>query len=359
MNYMTSIMEIVKTYDGTEAYRKDCRYIKGNFYIKNIQCFNINGTWYRINSDKIAFDNEVQSWIVLDSYTRIVDGIIDLKNDIPIIGKFSPTSKNTELYYKGVNYLVIRESVLLGCSLILEGVNGKYYYNSGKIPKEFLQKVRPHKDNYYSFPFNYGSEPLIPEFTEHFNKSFIGESLSSTAWKHLAGFTFGVEFETDLGAIPEKYLMGNGLIACRDGSISGFEYTTIPLSASSGIQCIKRSSELLKKYCSCSPNESLHIHIGGYPKTIKAIAALYRLGNLIQKEIYSLFPYYYVDTSNFKKKGYCNPLYKVGEESKVAREIFDGIYNYLSGGVGKFSRFPTGTHPLDRSGQHKWEISPR
>ena len=76
-------------------------------------------------------------------------------------------------------------------------------------------------------------------------------------------------------------------------------------------------------------------------------------------DIYSLFPYYYADTSNFKKKGYCNPLYRVGAESKLSREIFSAIYSYLSGGQEKFVKFPTTPHPLDRSGQHKWEISPR
>jgi len=200
---------------------------------------------------------------------------------------------------------------------------------------------------------------LIPEFTERFNKRFIGEKLLSDASKYLAGYTFGVEFETERGAIPEKYLIDSGLIACRDGSITGFEYATIPLSGDTGIQCLRNSCALLKKYCACSPNESLHIHVGGVKRTVRNIAAIYRLGLLIEKEIYSLFPYYYTNTSHFKKKGYCNPLYLAGIGDNLPRNIFLGIYNYLSGGNGRFHKFPTGTHPMDRSGQHKWEISPR
>lgn len=362
MEYMTNIMELIETYDGTKALRKDCRYIKGNFYQKDVQCFNIAGVWYRVNSGKIAFDNEINSWVIVNSLNPLVEGIIDIIDNIPKIGLFSLNkAKNTTLFYSGKEYIVIDEKLLLSCSLIEEGVNGKYYYkNNTSLPKEYTSKLRPNKDGYYSFPFNYGSAELIPEFTETFNDNFIGESLLSDAWKYLDKFTFGVEFETERGAIPEKYLKKNGLIACRDGSISGFEYTTIPLFGESGIQCIKSVCNLLKKYCGCTPNESLHIHIGGYPKTIKAISALYRLGIILQKDIYSLFPYYYADTSNFKRKGYCNPLYRINPELKISKEIFTEIYQYLSGNrEAKFIKFPTGAHPLDRSGQHKWEISPR
>lgn len=361
MEYMTEILKVVTTYSGAKALRKDCRYIKGNFYKMNLECFNINGIWYRIDSGKIGFDHEVGQWVLLTKDNPLYTGIIGIKNNEPVMGTFSRNLyRNTSLFYNHQEYLVINEEILLGHPFILEGTNGKYYYKTDSIlPKEYTHKLKPQKDRFYSFPFNYGSDELIPEFTSNFNSNFVGDPLLSDAWKLLDGFTFGIEFETSRGTIPEKYLLNNGLIACRDGSIEGFEYTTIPLSGEKGIQCIKKVCKLLQKFCSCSPNESLHIHIGGYPRTTKAISALYRLGLILQKDIYSLFPYYYADTSNFKKKGYCNPLYRVGAESKLSREIFSAIYSYLSGGQEKFVKFPTTPHPLDRSGQHKWEISPR
>jgi len=360
MELLTNIMETIKTYDGTDAYRKDCRYIKGIYYKKNVQCFNIDGTWYRINSNKIVFDHEVKKWVLRESYPNIIDGIVDIDDSTPIMGKFTPNiTKNDYLYYNGSLYLTLNDSFLINNKYITEGLNGKYYFKNQAVPREFTTKVKPRRENFYSFAYNYGSDPLIPIFSENFDKGFKGMPLLSDAWKHLGKFTFGVEFETEAGAIPEKYLINNGLIACRDGSITGFEYTTIPLKGESGIQCIKTSGYLLDKYCVCSPNESLHIHIGGYPRTIKNIAALYRLGVLIEHQIYSMFPYYYINTSNFKRKGYCNPLYKLDANLNDAKSIFIGIYNYLSGGANTFSKFPTGTHPMDRSGQHKWEISPR
>lgn len=152
--------------------------------------------------------------------------------------------------------------------------------------------------------------------------------------------------------------MKSGLIPCRDGSIEGFEYATVPLSGETGIQAIRRACDLLNKYCSFSILESLHIHIGGFPKSEQYIAALYRLCWTIQREVYALFPYFYCDTSQFKRKSYCGPLYTVGLNKTSGEDIFDDIYTWLSGGE-EFVKFTTKRHPLDRSGQHKWEVSPR
>jgi hypothetical protein len=139
----------------------------------------------------------------------------------------------------------------------------------------------------------------------------------------------------------------------------GFEYATIPLEGKVGIQTIKESCNLLKKFCSCSVNESLHIHISGYPRTVKAMAALFRLSKLLEDSVYAMFPYYYADTSKFKKKSYCGPLPVVGVFEKDARGIFSSLFLWLSNGVPYGRSLPTGPHPMDRSGQHKWEISPR
>lgn len=72
-----------------------------------------------------------------------------------------------------------------------------------------------------------------------------------------------------------------------------------------------------------------------------------------------MFPYYYVDTSKFKRKSYCGPLPKVGLDKDNARDIFSALFLWLSNGIVFGRSLPTGPHPMDRSGQHKWEISPR
>jgi hypothetical protein len=361
MNYSTNLMEIVKTYDGTTAERRSCRFIKGCYYVKNKQCFFIDGQWYRIDSGKIIFDYESREWIIIGS-KDLTKGIVGFDKDEFLFGSFSKNvNKNIYLYSPSIGFqLTLDEQILSERTEFREGLNGVYYNEKDikSLPKEFTTKLRPRREDYYTFGYNYGSDILIPTFRKRFNDNFKGDPLKSDAYKYISGFTFGVEFETDRGAIPEKYLINNGLIACRDGSISGFEYTTIPLEGETGIQCIKKVCDLITKYCSCSVNESMHVHIGMYPKTVRTIASLYRLSIILQREIYSMFPYYYADTSQFKRKGYCNPMYRAGEFASNPREIFEEIFYYLSNGS-TFKTFPTSNHPLDRSGQHKWEISPR
>jgi len=357
---LNDLMEKVITYDGSTSLRKDCRYIKGEFFIKNKQCFLIEGRWYRVNSPKIAFDYETLTWVIKDGLSNLYYGIVSGKGLELSYGYFTPNASKNIYFYNGTQIvLALSESIFIGNPLFIEGVNGIYYKKGDKnIDASFTTILKPRKEEFYTFPFNYGSEELIPEFSKVFKKEFIGDPLISSHYKLLKPFSWGVEFETCKGGIPERHLAKNGLIACRDGSITGFEYTTVPLSGETGIQEIKKACELLNKYCLFSEMESLHIHIGGFPKEIKHIVALYRLCYLIQNEIYSMFPDFYSDTAQFKRKGYCNPLYKVGMQFSDPDQIFNEIYYWLSNG-GSFKGFPNSNHPLDRSGQHKWEVSPR
>ena len=366
MNYSetilsTNLMEKVITFDGTNAPRKDCRFIKGNYYRKGTQCFLIDDKWFRINSGYVVYDNEHEVWI-LKSSKALQHGIVKFdESKKAVFGYFTATRKNEYFLYEKIVYSIISIKAFGAYSEdIKEGVNGCYYFTKDKnLPKELTTKLKPHKDSTYSYPFNYNSDPLIPQFLSSFLTSFKGSELLSDAWKYLEGYTYGVEFETERGTIPEKYLEKFGLIPCRDGSITGFEYATVPLQGERGIQAIKSQCTLLNQFCSCSYNESMHVHIGGYPRTKKYIAALFRLGQLIEKEVYSIFPYYYPNTSKFKKKSYCGPLPKVGLTNTTGTSIFSELFYWLTNGLRCGTGLPTGLHPMDLHNDHKWEISPR
>jgi hypothetical protein len=363
MEYLMTeaIMEEVTTFDGTLALRKDCRFIKGSYFIKNKQCFRIEDKWYRINSGLVVLDNRTNTY-VLSSDPKLVEGIVSINDKGEVeLGNFTIGNETVSIFYnRDMTYLLSLENVS-NKKFLLESLGGVLYIKGDKtVPRSFYTKTRPRKEGFYSFPFNYGSDELIPSFSAEFDKYFEPIPLKSSAYEYIKNYTFGVEFETDKGAIPEKFIKDCGLIPLRDGSIQGFEYTTIPMQGEIGISALKRQCSLLKKYCSCSTNESLHIHIGGYPKTVKSLAALYRLGLVIQDEIYSLFPYYYMDTSKFKKKGYCNPLPNMGANLSNHNEIFSEFYKFLTGEMAEFKgKFPTGNHPMDRVGQQKWQINSR
>ena len=354
------LMEKVITFDGTEALRKDCRFIKGNYYIKDKQCFYIKEKWYRVNSEYIIFDYRKEEYILTSESHNLSEGIVKLNSDNTVVfGHFTRRTDDLFFSYQGELYRLLNSSILTTNSNVREGLNGHYYFNGdSRLSKDFLMKTKPMKEGFYPIRLEYSSDYLLEEFQADFKHLFVGNPLISNAYRYIDDYTFGVEFETERGAIPYRHLKSTGVIPCRDGSISGFEYATIPLQGELGLQALKHACEVLTRYCACSPNESLHIHVGGYPRTIKALASLYRLCTIIQNEVYSMFPYYYVDTAKFKRKSYCGPLPQLSTESTSPKEIFSSLYYHLSGGS-SFSRFPTGPHPMDRSGQHKWDVSPR
>jgi len=361
--------KIVTTYDGTEAQRKECRYIKAQYYIKNKQCFYIDNEWNRINNGKIIFDYESERWIKKSSVI-LREGVvgIDANNKIKI-GFYTPNPlKNVTIgvtKLKGVfrGFDCISEKVALKLGLEEAIIDGNFYETSVLTPENLRvlkTKIVPRRNSTYRFPFEYSSGRMIPEFTASFNKNFKPEiCLTNThRLKFLEKYTWGIEFETTRGTIPERFLWANGLIACRDGSITGFEYVTIPLSGAKGIEAIYNDSILLRKYTDISYTNALHIHVGGYPINMKSVIAIYRLGTRIQNEIFSMFPSYYSNTAMFKGKDYCNPLRNISSSATDYKTTFLKLYEQVSGGY-QFEGFNLAEHPMDRSGRHKWNVNPR
>ena len=359
----------VTTYDGTVALRVNCRYIRGQCYIKNKQCFFIDGQWNRVNNGKIIFDHETRNWIK-KAQGVLRQGIVGFKTNGDIeFGYYTPNPlKNVTIGVTNLNNVqsghdCISEEIALKLGLKESLIDGQFYQYD-ILNKEQVNvlntKIVPQRNSTYRFPFEYGSERMIPEFTTVFNRYFIPQVPLKHVHrlKFLNKYKWGIEFETAKGTITERFLWPNGLIACRDGSITGFEYVTIPLQKKNGIEAIYNSTMLLNKYAEISYNNSLHIHIGNYPVTMKSVIAIYRLGTRIQKEIFSMFPAYYQDTSIFKGKSYCSPLVNISSSMANYEATFLKLYQQISGGY-EFEGFNKAEHPMDRSGRHKWNINPR
>lgn len=173
------LMERVTTYDGSTALRKDCRFIKGDFFIKNKQCFLVDGRWYRINSGKIVFDHECKAWVIKDQSLHLNHGIVECSAIGNLsFGYFTPNSNKNVYYYDGSQIVTaLEESIFTNNPNFKEGVNGIYYNVKTPVSTPFTTKLKPRKEEFYSFPFNYGSEELIPEFLKSFNSNFIGNKL--------------------------------------------------------------------------------------------------------------------------------------------------------------------------------------
>ena len=169
-------------------------------------------------------------------------------------------------------------------------------------------------------------------------------------------YTFGLEFETSMGFIPEELCFKNGLVPLRDGSISGTEYSTIVLSnkhgAVFGTELLQQQLLLLRERCYFNKECALHIHMGGFPVEPKAIYILHIIEKKLEDSLYEgILPRLSFQTSRYKKNGkdYCMRLpdfYSFNDLFKYYTAM-----NYM----GSLSQ----PHPSDTAREQKWRIATR
>lgn len=164
-------------------------------------------------------------------------------------------------------------------------------------------------------------------------------------------YTFGLEFETSQGFVPEDICYRDGLIPLRDGSINGLEYSTVVLSGNTGFNLLKQQIDTLKEYTYFDKECSLHVHMGGYPVDPKAIFVFYNIACLLEDEIQTLIPRYSFKTSLYKAthKDYCNRLPKY--------TTFESLYQGIA--EQEFFGDLTQPHPHDVERNHKWDCHTR
>lgn len=165
-------------------------------------------------------------------------------------------------------------------------------------------------------------------------------------------YTFGVEFETATGTLPEDICFRDGLIPLRDGSIGGNEYSTVVLSGNEGLNLLKQQVETLKDFTYFDKNCSLHIHLGGFPLEPNTIYNIYKICVSIQNELEKILPQYTFRTSEYKDthKDYCKKL-------PANLYSFESLYKYMVGS--SFFGDLTQPHPADIRRERKWNIDKR
>lgn len=175
-------------------------------------------------------------------------------------------------------------------------------------------------------------------------------------YTRLLNYTFGIEFETSSGYIPESECFLAGLIPLKDGSISGIEYGTVVLNKNK-IALLKKQLLLLSKYTNFNTDCSTHIHFGGYPLIDSYIYSLYCVCYVFQQYILNkkLFPKYCFQTHKYKstEKDYTKPLLSFNSFSKFMEYLNGGNeVNYKNG------LFNT-PNEYDPPGKRKWQIASR
>lgn len=199
----------------------------------------------------------------------------------------------------------------------------------------------------YTFGRRYEAEFLMDFFA---GKQHILNPIEFKIAKHLK-YTFGWEFETSMGYIPEDICLRDGLIPLRDGSISGIEYSTVVLNGNEGLNLLKQQCDTLNKYCAFNKECSLHVHLGGFPVNASAIWALYSLLKFLEPNISRYVPPLTFKSGAYKKshKDYCKTLPYFNDFDELY-QIFTGSHYYNS---------LVQAHPNDPDREHKWTVAGR
>ncbi len=365
---------VVITFDKTSALRSECKYIKGAYYKKDSQCFLMSDNkWHRINNGLIEFDHEIKKYVLKESVS-LQNGLVAIEGNNLIFGYFSRNkSRNCSVFCHRTNsrdrntYVCLDSNIVENSDLFIEDLSSGIFVQKTYCSDFHSSLSRFSKkgiSSRYSVPLDYKASYRMKEYINEFHKNFEPKIIETSLHKELPDITFGVEFETYDGFIPEYKTLKNGLIPVRDGSlrhdgISPFEFATIPHKGFTGIAAFKECTDLLKKYCVNSTLGSTHIHIGNKPVSKEYALSMFMLAINLEDEIYEMFSQEIRHTESFKPKSYCNPLPRLRlAKTKDVDYNFNILFKYLAGGDYTFHSFGD-EHPQDESGNHKWQVGQR
>jgi hypothetical protein len=330
-------LKTVKTVEGLTEYRRNCRSIRGKYYIIGTDCFKIGEKWYLKTSKLITFDYEKGEYVLIDK-TPLVYGVVSFKEDgSPNFGYFTENKYNNLMVniksYGGA--LCIREEILQKGGYI-ENISDGIWYHKKSMNGEFLLGINKINSRRVFTNKGYNIEDNAEEFKqkiELFDKYPTKVSAKSVQYaRFLGGITWGMEIETSRGYIPDHIQNRTGIVICRDGSIDNAEYVTVPLKGAKGLMNIKYLSQELCKRTMTNNQCSFHIHIGSIPTDRLFILALYALGIRIQDELFTMFPYYKTEWKGIKKQNYNQKLKKLGVPVLKANSTKEEFTQYVDEG---------------------------
>ena len=342
----------------------------GDINIENSgDCYKINDKFYRFETGQIIFNNSKKQYQLLTN--DVILGLIEdnkfgyfnrsEENKIPIILQDGNKSFviNEEILNQNLNY---REQLSTGNFVHISQLNAKDFVKI-TAPKNEYKTSLPYDSNgitkKHSDIYNYLYDSNINGYCYHLGK-FLGD------------LTFGLEFETTKGYIPERITKKLGLIPLRDGSISGLEYVTVPFNGEKGVQTVVDICKELEKRTMFDNSCALHLHIGGVPRTPEFILAFLKLSSWLQNDIFSLFPLYKKYNMGIKNKNYSKPYDLFDIFSKLDPVInknninsnFDVLFKFLTSDRASFKDHNNDlnqvqVHPADPSTHQKWNITTR
>lgn len=270
-------------------------------------------------------------------------GIVYIDNNYAEFGNMYESPDNIKILYEG--------NIVWGISynLLKDHIGFDYlrgFYVLGKDVNQFNFPLGRE-----IFPYNLDRHTYNMKFEEHLfkNKQKIS-NLIDFKYINEMPYTFGLEFETAGGFLPQHRLYELGLIPLRDGSITGIEFSTVVLQGNFGLNLLKQQIEALNEYTIFDKDCSLHIHLGNFKLSGDLLVAVNNL--FVNSDIRKYVPFLSFNTNMYKtntEKNYC--------EYNTKYRSFAEMYNSLIGRhfYGDFYQ----PHPKDLSGIRKWNIKSR
>tara|TARA_R110000772_G_scaffold54130_1_gene123528 strand:- start:48146 stop:49867 length:1722 start_codon:yes stop_codon:yes gene_type:complete len=373
---------VIKTIDGTAALKSECHYSRGMYFkigdnkIENsgqIYYFPKNDKFYRSTGATITYDHNIKEYVIKKE-ASLREGVVGVDGDALVFGNYSreidtadPVVLSKGNVYPCMNDLVFKDSIHF-----LEDLTTGAFHPRGALDSiRFTRPAQVSEEVKRNLP--YDSRGLTKPKTRIYNKLYkpIYNKTVNKYGAAMGDLSFGLEFETTKGFIPERITDRLGLIGLRDGSIEGLEYVTIPLQGKKGIQTVIDSLDELKKRTRFDNSCALHLHLGNIPRTEEFFLALYKTLVLMQDSVYEMFPLHKKYNYGVKRKHYTKPLdYRntlylmdpVINRGNLTKN-FSILYTHLSmgqhyGDVGNDLN-NVKVHPSDPKGTSKWNIKTR
>lgn len=291
------------------------------------------------------YNESTKQWVT--TRKNIQYGIVYIDDNYIEFGYFNPNETEKLVEVNDTVYPCI--NTILDKYFIYCNYSG-FYIPTRYASPDYINKYTCAKGQ-GSFPYSFEKKYEAVENFSIFNNKHIIETNIPYKLAEYMPYTFGIEFETSMGYVPQDKCFKDGLIPLRDGSISGLEYSTIVLKGNEGLNLLHQQIRDLKAYTSFNKECSLHIHFGNYPITEKHLYILYKACLVFQNSIARYVPSLTFESGRYKRNGknYCNPLPEFYNFSEIYKYMTDRPF------FGDFTQ----PHPSDITKTAKWKISQR
>jgi hypothetical protein len=332
-------------------------------------CYKINDKFYRYETGQVIFNYSEKKYQLYSN--AIILGLVE-NNNLRYFNR-NEENKIPVTLEDGTKTFAINEEVLKKNKNYRERLITGDYLHISLLKATDFNKILPPQSNYKtSLP--YDSKGITDKHLDMYNHLYdskINYEVESVG-NFIEPLTFGLEFETIAGFVPERVTKRLGLIPLRDGSISGLEYVTVPLSGKKGVQTVIDICEELEYRTIYDNSCSLHLHIGNIPRTPEFILAFLKTSSWLQDDIFSLFPLYKKYNMGIKNKNYSKPynifeifneLDPIIDKSNINKN-FDVLFKFLTSNSKKFADYGEDlrnveSHPFDTNSNQKWNIKTR